>query len=156
MEDSQERRRILVRAANWVGDAIMMTPALHSIRLNFPSARITLLAKPWVMPMFENSPDVDERMVYQAGSRHRGWQGIWRLAGDLRRQALQYGDSLFQNAFEAALLAFAARIPHRIGFTTDGRGLLLTERVRTWRPLKKGHLIDYYLGLLAGAGMRTV
>ncbi len=151
--ESQERRRILVRAANWVGDAIMMTPALHSIRLNFPSARITLLAKPWVMPVFENSPDVDERMVYQAGTRHRGWQGIWRLAGDMRRQRFDTV-ILFQNAFEAALLAFTARIPHRIGFTTDGRGLLLTERVRTWRPLKKGHLIDYYLGLLAGAGMR--
>lgn len=148
----QRAERILIRSANWVGDAVMTTPAVHAIRANFPASHITLLAKPWVAPVFEHNPDIDEIMLYQARGRHSGPVGLWRLAGDMRRRRFELA-ILFQNAFEAALLAFLARIPRRLGFTTDGRTLLLTERIRTWRPLKHGHLVDYYLGLLAGAGM---
>ena len=145
-------RRILIRSANWVGDAIMTTPAMSTIRSNFPGAHITLLAKPWVMPVFSNNPWVDELMVYEAGGRHKGSKGIWRLARDLRKGDFDLA-ILFQNAFEAALIAWMAGIPRRLGFTTDARSLLLTHRVRTWPDLKKGHLVDYYLGLLTGAGM---
>jgi len=145
-------KRILIRSANWVGDAIMTTPAIRAIRRNYPSAHITLLAKPWVAPVFAYNPDIDELMVYQAEGRHGGWAGLWRLAADIRRHRFDLA-ILFQNAFEAALLTFLARIPQRMGFTTDGRTALLTQRIRSWRPLKRRHLIDYYLGLIAGAGM---
>jgi heptosyltransferase-2 len=145
-------QRILIRSANWVGDAVMTTPAIRTIRRNYPSARITLLAKPWVTPVFSHNPDIDEIMIYQTDGRHRGWLGLWRLATDIRRRRFDLA-ILFQNAFEAALLSFLARIPERMGFTTDGRTALLTKRIRTWPPLKRGHLIDYYLGLLSGAGM---
>ncbi|MBI5895274.1 MAG: lipopolysaccharide heptosyltransferase II [Desulfobacterales bacterium] len=144
--------RILIRAANWVGDAIMTTPTIRAIRRNFPSAHITLLAKPWVAPVFNHNPDIDEVMIYKAAGRHGGWKGLLRLAKEMRGCRFDLA-ILFQNAFEAALLSFLAGIPRRMGFTTDGRTALLTERIRTWRPLKRGHLIDYYLGLLSGAGM---
>jgi heptosyltransferase-2 len=148
-------KRIVVRSANWVGDAIMTTPALHTLRYHFPAAHITLLAKPWVIPVFEHNPDVDDIMVFQTGNRHKGHIGLWRLTRDMRRQHFDMA-LLLQNAFEAALLAYLALIPSRVGFTTDGRGLLLTHRIGNWRPLKKGHLVDYYLGLLAGAGIPAV
>ncbi len=147
-------RNIVVRSANWVGDAIMSTPALHAIRRNYPDARITLLAKPWVIPVFEHNPDLDDVMVYQAAERHRGTGGLIRLARDLRARQFDLA-ILFQNAFEAALLAWLAGIPRRLGFTTDARTLLITDRVRSWRRLKRGHLVDYYLGLLSGAGLKN-
>lgn len=147
-------QRILIRSANWVGDAIMTTPAMQTIRKNFPKAHITLLAKSWVMPVFEHNPHVDRLMTYQADGRHHGHLGVWRLARDLKTRRFDLA-IIFQNAFEAALIAWLARIPRRLGFTTDGRGWLLTHRVRSWRALKKGHLVDYYLGLLTGAGLST-
>jgi heptosyltransferase II len=152
LEQMHRIERIMIRAANWVGDAIMTTPAIRAIRRNFPSAHITLLAKPWVAPVFAHNPDIDAVMIYQAAGRHGGLKGLLRLAGDLRSQRFDLA-ILFQNAFEAALLSFLAGIPRRLGFTTDGRTALLTERIRTWRPLKHGHLIDYYLGLISAAGM---
>jgi heptosyltransferase-2 len=145
-------QRILIRSANWVGDAIMTTPAVHTVRRTFPRARITLLTKPWVFPVFENNPDIDELMIYETDGRHAGWVGLWGLAKDLKRRRFDLA-ILLPNAFEVALLAFLARIPKRLGFTTDARTVLLTERIRSWRPLKQGHLIDYYLGLLSGAGL---
>jgi heptosyltransferase-2 len=143
--------RILVRSANWVGDAIMSTPTVRAIRKRFPGARITLLAKPWVMPVFKHNPYIDVLMTYDANGRHRGPAGVYRLSRDVAGERFDLA-ILFQNAFEAALIAWMARIPQRLGFTTDARSLLLTHRVRSWPALKKGHLVDYYLGLIAAAG----
>ncbi len=57
--------KILLRVPNWVGDALLTTPAVHSIKNHFPQARIMVLAKPWVAPVFEASPDVDGMIIYQ-------------------------------------------------------------------------------------------
>ena len=143
---------LLIRSANWIGDAVMTTPTVRAIRKNFPRANITLLAKPWVMPVFECNPYVDTVMPYEANGRHKGLTGFLRLARDLRAQRFDLA-ILFQNAFEAALLTFVARIPRRMGFATDGRACLLTGRLYGYRELKKGHLIDYYLGILDEAGL---
>jgi len=62
---------------------------------------------------------------------------------------------LFPNAFSAALMVFLAGVPQRMGFTTDGRGFLLNLRVPIRPQIKKEHLIDHYLGLIADAGFKT-
>jgi heptosyltransferase II len=146
MNHFSEIDSLLIRSANWVGDAIMSTPAIRAVRQACPKARITLLAKPWVVPVFTNNPHIDRVMIYDVDGRHKGLQGLWRLARDLSKARFD-GALLLQNAFEAAFLAWLAHIPRRIGYTTDGRSLLLTERIRGWRALKSGHLVDYYLGL---------
>ena len=142
---------ILLRSANWVGDAVMTTPAIRAIRKNFPVAHITILAKPWVIPVFQHNPHLDVVMPYEAAGRHKGALGLIHLSRDLRQRDFDLA-ILFQNAFEAALLAFAAGIPRRLGYATDGRTALLTDRLYNFRELKKGHLIDYYLGILGNVG----
>ena len=146
--------RILIRAANWVGDAIMTTPVIRGVRKNYPDAHITVLAKPWVIPVYENNPHVDEIMVYDNTGRHKMGMGTLRLAGDIRKLKFDLA-ILMQNAFEAALLAFLAGIPERVGYNTDGRSLLLNRCVRLDPALKRGHLIDYYIGLLKGSTLKV-
>jgi heptosyltransferase-2 len=58
-----------------------------------------------------------------------------------------------QNAIEAALIAFLAGIPTRIGFDTDARRLLLTHPVRCTPAIKSIHQTGYYLKMLEGAGL---
>ncbi len=151
---SDKIENILLRSANWVGDAVMTTPAIRGVRQNFPGAKISILAKPWVAPVFSNNKHVDQILLYDTEGRHNGWTGLLRLARDLKRYHFDAA-VLFQNAFEAALLTFLAGIPRRIGYCTDGRSILLTDRVRGHRELKTGHQIDYYLGILNGAGLIT-
>jgi heptosyltransferase-2 len=145
-------QRLLVRATNWIGDAVMTTPAIRSIRRAFPGARITLLAKPWVVPIFAHSPHLDRCLVYDVQGRHRGIAGRWRLVRDLRAGRFQAA-ILLQNAFEAALITAAAGIPVRIGFDTDGRRLLLTHPLRRPPGIRKRHQTEYYLAILAGIGL---
>jgi len=116
---------LLVRATNWLGDAVMTTPALAGLREALPEARIVLLARPLAAELFRHHPDVDEVMVYERPGRHEGALGRLRLAGELRRRRFD-GALLLQNAFDAAMIAFLGRIPERAGYPTDARRFLLT------------------------------
>jgi len=152
LKEHKAIKRLLIRSTNWVGDAIMTTPAVRAIRQNFPDAQIEMLAKPWVAPVFAHSPHVDRVVVYDANGRHKGIGGVLRLAGDLR--ASRYDAAiLLQNAIEAAIIAFLARIPRRIGFDTDARRLLLTHPVHRTKAIKSIHQTGYYLKILEGAGL---
>jgi heptosyltransferase-2 len=145
-------QRLLIRSTNWIGDAVMTTPAVRAIRKRFPDTHISLLAKPWVAPVFENSEHIDRLLIYDDKGRHKGILGKFRLARDLKEYHFDAA-ILLQNAFEAALIAFLAGIPLRIGYNTDVRQLLLTHVVSCTTEIKKKHQTDYYLNIIRGIGM---
>ena len=148
MADRREVRKILVRAVNWLGDAVMTTPALGAIRASFPNAHITLLANPLVARMFTPHEAVDQVVVYDKQGVHAGLAGRLKLAAQLRGGGFDLA-ILLQNAFDAALIAWLARIPRRIGYKSDGRGLLLTRGVAVTAAARQLHHVDYYLTMLA-------
>ncbi len=143
---------IVIRTPNWVGDAVMSTPFIRAVRKNFPHADITLLAKPWVSPVYEQNPHITRILCYEASGRHSGTWGKVCLAKDLRRGHFDLA-LLLQNAFEAALITWMAGIPARLGFDTDVRAMLLTHPIHRYKSFKKRHQIDYYLEILKGAGL---
>ena len=132
----------------------MSLPTIRAIRRNFPDAEISILAKPWVSPLFDNNPDIDHILLYDSVKRHGGLFGKPRLSKDLREKRFDLA-ILMQNAFEAALITWMAGIPNRLGYNTDARTLLLTHPVKRNPEYKKIHQIDYYLGILEGASLKT-
>jgi heptosyltransferase-2 len=148
-------RKILVWAANWVGDAVMSLPALEALRARFPKTEIVLLAKPWVSELYWYHPAVSRQIVYHAEGEHGGPRGFWRLVRELRAERFDAA-ILFQNAFHAAWMAWWARVPVRIGYARDGRSTLLAPRsavVELPPPAAYGHHVYYYLNLLFRAGL---
>jgi heptosyltransferase-2 len=131
----------------------MTTPAIRAIRKQFPNTHVSLLAKPWVVPVFENSEHIDRLLIYDDKGRHQGILGKFRLARDLKKYHFD-ATILLQNAFEAALITFLAGIPLRIGYNTDVRQLLLTHTVSCTDEIKKKHQTDYYLNIIRGIGMK--
>src|SRR6202011_4916110 len=111
--------KILVRATNWVGDAVMSIPALRAIRGRWPNAEIVILARPWVADLYRGQGYADRILVYENKSKHKGFLGQERLVGALRREKFDVA-VLFPNAFDAAWIAWRARIPERIGYARDG------------------------------------
>src|SRR5512134_1537543 len=89
---------MLVRAVNWLGDAVMTTPALAAVRAAYPHSKIALAAKPLVAELFLHHPDIDDILVYDKDGRHAGAAGLLRMAGELRRRGFDAA-ILFQNAF---------------------------------------------------------
>ena len=148
-------RKILVRAVNWVGDAVMTLPALDALGENFPTAEIIVLAKPWVAPVYADHPAVSRVMIYRKGQGALSGLGeVVSTIVKLRRERFQMA-VLFQNAFEAAFLAWAAGIPRRLGYDRDGRSLLLTDRFPKSVYSPGAHQVEYYLSLLRAAGWRA-
>lgn len=145
--------KILVRATNWVGDAVMSLPALHALREQFPRAHIAILAKPWVADLYGREPFCSEVIPYDPGKGWAGWRERWRIAQRLRRREFDCA-ILLQNAFESALIAYLARIPVRIGYNRDARGPLLTKAVAVPKAGEIApHQRFYYLELLKRAGI---
>lgn len=137
---------ILVRATNWLGDAVLSLPALRAVRERFPQAGLTVLARPQVADVYRREPSCDRVMVAEKGHRRR-------LARRLREEGFDCA-ILLPNSFDAALVAWLARIPRRIGYARDGRRLLLTDAVAAPRPGEIApHERFYYLELLRRAGI---
>ncbi|WP_031495310.1 glycosyltransferase family 9 protein [Bryobacter aggregatus] len=139
--------RILVRATNWLGDAIMCLPAMEALRAAHPSAKITVLGLPWLRDLYGGESFCDEVIAYPTERGLKNLKGKRRLALALRGHfdvAI-----LMQNAFEAAAFAYAAGVPQRVGYDRDGRGWLLTDAIEL--PVI-GHERFYYLELLRRSG----
>ncbi|HIJ78189.1 MAG: lipopolysaccharide heptosyltransferase II [Desulfobulbaceae bacterium] len=144
--------KILIRSTNWIGDAVMTTPAVRTIRQNFPDAEITVLAYPWVADIFLASPHVDKVMLYHKNTLHHGLGGLWRLSREIAAKHFDLA-ILLQNAFEAALLVKLAGIPVRAGYKRDGRSLLLSHGVKIKKSIRGKHHVYYYQGLMRDLGL---
>ena len=149
---NETAKNILVRGPNWLGDAVMCEPALRGLRLIAPDAVISLLVKPAVAELFTGHPAIDHLVLYEDKGRHAGLSGKWALAGELRKLNFDLA-VLFQNAFEAALLAFIAGVSRRYGYATDGRSFLLSEPVAVPDRRVPTHQVQYYWNLLRPMGL---
>ena len=144
--------KILIRATNWVGDAIMALPALRAVREKFGEAHISVLARPYVLDIYRDQEIADELIAYDWTSEHKGIRGQAKLVGQLREQKFDTA-LLMQNAFDAAWLARRAKIPKRIGYARDGRSFLLTQAIPVPRHGEiPAHEKFYYLELIRRAG----
>lgn len=146
--------RILVRSQNWIGDVVIATASFRCIRRSFPDASISVVAKPWVIPILAHNPHIDEIIEYDGKGVHKGTPGMLRLTRYLRTRQFK-GAILLQRAFEAALIAFLARIPQRMGYTTDARGFLLTHKARAAKEEFNIPRLEHDLRLLEGFGLKV-
>src|SRR4028118_2155712 len=142
---SQRIERVVVRGANWVGDAVMTVSALRELRRVLPGAHLTLATRPWAQGIFAGTGIVDEPLLID--DTRRGLRATLRQITEWRARRFDLA-LLFPNAFEPAFIAAAARVPLRVGYATDGRGFLLTHPLAppAWRS--EQHEVFYYLNLV--------
>lgn len=136
--------RIVVRGANWVGDAVMTIPALRQVRRLFPEAKITLATRSWAKGLFSGADFIDDLLVHEGS----GLRSAVHQVREWRKRNFDLA-VLLPNSLETALVASLARVPLRIGYATDGRQSLLTHPlpVPDWRATK--HEVFYYLNIVA-------
>ena len=145
--------KILIRATNWLGDAVMSLPAIRAVRDGFPGASISVLAKPWVAALYERERAIDRILPIEGSSGARDWVEKLKLAGKLRRERFDLA-ILLPNSFESAAILRLAGAKRIIGYARDGRSPLLTDAIPVPR---KGEIPQherfYYLELLRRAGL---
>jgi len=115
-------RRILVRGVNWLGDAVMTTPALQRLRAALPDAHITLLTHQKLADLWQHHPSLDAIITFAPS------EGLRSVARRLR--AGDYHSALvLPNSPRSALEVWLAGIPQRIGYHRRWRNWLLTRIV---------------------------
>ena len=145
-------KNILIRGVNWIGDGIMTLPALSAVRRAMPETRISLLVKPWVSPLFEHNPNINEIILYS--DEYNKILGKLKLSWNLHKKKF-CSAILLQNAFDAAFITFLAGIRERCGYRRDGRGFMLTKAISVTNNDRKIHHIRYYLNLLEQLGINA-
>lgn len=146
-------KRILIRATNWVGDAVMSLPALHAMRSAFSEDHIAILARPWVVDLYAREAVCDRVIPYTPAPGRGDLAAKWKAARALRKEQFDLA-LLLPNSFESAAIARLAGIPRIVGYNRDGRGFLLSDAVQV--PEIHRHERFYYLELLKRAKLISV
>lgn len=142
--------RVVVIAPNWLGDAVLALPAIADIRRHFAGARLTLAARPSVVPLFSMVRGVDDSITLPGGGGVRAVFGWQEDARALRGKAFEIA-ILLPNSFATALIVNNAAIPERWGFATDWRGRMLTRGIP--KPKAMTHQSEYYQALTTALGI---
>lgn len=144
---------IAVFLPNWVGDAVMATPAVRALRRQFPQARLLGVLRPYVAGVLEGAPWLDGQILLDStGGWHQRWPAV---AARLRRERIDLA-VLFPNSFRTALISWLGRCRRRVGYARYGRGYLLTDRLQPERDqqrrLRPSPVIDAYNRLAERVG----
>jgi len=154
MKSDWHPQRIAVRCPNWVGDLVMCTPALRSIRRRFPGARITVLVKPSLRQVIEELPFFDEIIEYEPKGRDRGLKNYFQFIRKLKQRRFDLG-IIMPHSFSSALVFFLARLSERVGYNRNVRGWMLTRRVAPFTERGKivpVNMVGLYLEMVKTIG----
>jgi len=136
---------LVIRAPNWLGDAVMALPALAAVRAALPDTKITIAAISAVAPVFDEDTSAAPDAVLTIPDRRRETA---ILASGKFDAAL-----LLTNSFRSAWTTKRAGIPDRWGYAANLRGSLLTRPVS--RPRERLHQSKYYTTLVGGLGFEV-
>ena len=119
-------RNILVIDLAHIGDVVLTTPCLRSLRAACPEARITMLTTPTAAPIAQLIPYVDTVMTYDKHGTQRGLRGMLRMGRQLRSEHFDAAFCL-NFALRGAVITWLAGIPVRVGYDAQHAGLFLSH-----------------------------
>ncbi|MCH2187977.1 glycosyltransferase family 9 protein [Myxococcota bacterium] len=148
--------KVLVRAPNWLGDLVMVTPALRILRARCPNARIVVWVRSGLEAVLSGSSDVDE--VRSLPESSAPWRDLRRSVRSVRESGpYDLGLCLPDSFSSAALMRLAGGRP-LVGYTNAARRLLLDEPIPVEMGGAEGRRApreDRVQGLLKVLGMSS-
>jgi heptosyltransferase-2 len=143
--------RILVRGTNWLGDAVMTTPALIRLREKFPNAHITLLTPEKLRDLWLAHPAVNEIISLAPG------ENVFSVGQKLRAGNFDLA-LVLPNSPRSAIEVWLAGIPQRIGCARPWRNWFLTQIVapRADAVKMRKRSVGEINSLISGTGFQPV
>jgi heptosyltransferase-2 len=151
-------KKILVMRYRFIGDTVLTIPFLRNLRRAEPNAYIVWMVAPRSSDVVKDVPYVDELIYWDpvtihadSTGGHRTWSSKLRFIRELRARRF---DKIYvlKRSLSSAVLAWLSAAPERIGFATEGRGVLLTKRV----PYRHDrHEVLNFLAVLQADGIQV-
>lgn len=146
-------RNILVINLAFIGDIILVTPAIRALHDRFPDARITMLTVPLTECVARMNPYVDDVLVYDKKGRNKGVLGMLRIARHLR--TYRFDLAICMNfAPRGAAVAWLARIPNRFGYDAQNGRFFLTKTAPASRLVPQ-HEVENQLDFMRALGFQS-
>jgi heptosyltransferase-2 len=136
-------KRLVIRAPNWLGDAVMALPAMAAVRAAYPDAHLAVAAVPSIAPLFAERTSAAQNSVVVLQDHAAEITALGAGGFD--------ATLLLPNSFRSAWSAYRAAISERWGYGASGRRVLLTRAVP--RPRGRVHQSEYYIKLVEGLGI---
>ncbi len=119
---SGSAENIVVRGVNWLGDAVMTTPALLRLREAKPNARITILTPEKLTGLWKHHPAINDVIAFTKD------ESAWHIGRRLRWGNFTHG-IIFPNSPRSAIELWLGSVPNRIGYSRPWRNFFLTQAV---------------------------
>lgn len=139
--------KILVRLPTWLGDAVMASPFLATLRAHFADAQFCFVGSNVAIALFARDFPHARFVLDNTKQQKVRLLAILHLAKELGRFDIAF---TLQNNFLSALLLFLTHSPVRIGFTNEMRSFLLTDSLPKQQNL---HQVQRYYELLRPLGI---
>ena len=136
---------LIMHTGGWIGDMILLTPALRELKEKFPDCKMSMLLLPLVRELMERNPYLDEIIVYDKRDTQKGFRQMRDMASFIKSKQFDTAIILHPNSVKSAVLAYMAGIPERIGFKLTGNGFFLTTKVNRRRDI---HEVERYLDII--------
>ena len=153
-----DSKKILVMRYRFIGDTVLTIPFLRNLRRAEPLAHIAWMVAPGSSDVVKGIPYVNEMIYWDPVTIHADSRGSHRTVSakiaflkDLRHH---HFDKVYvlKRSLSSAVIAWLSGAPKRIGFDTEGRGLLLTKKV----PYRNDrHEVKNYLEVLKADGIKV-
>ena len=148
-----EFKKILVMRTDRIGDVVLSTPFLASLRSHYPQAHISFMVRPYVYDLVRNNPHVNEILLYDKDKKHKGLFSSFFYATFLKRKKF---DLVFvlHPTLRVHLLSYLARIPMRVGYSKKGGEYFLNYTIEDEKHEGIKHEYEYNFDLLDAARIR--
>ena len=144
--DANPTPRILVtQTGGWIGDMVLLTPALRALKCAYPQSHLALMLRPLVANFMEACPYLDEVVIDTKGQGGGRAKSLLQIVKQIRRGRFDLAVVLHPTSLRNALIPFLARVPLRIGSNVSGRGILLSQSCSDDTNL---HEVSRYLRVL--------
>lgn len=156
MSPDNVQKRILVLRYRFIGDTILTVPFMRNLRRAEPDAYIAWVVAPGSTDVVHGIPYVDEFIYWDPATSYADCRGAHRtffakLAFIRELRAKKFNKVyVLKRSFSSAIMALLSGASQRIGFNTEGRGFLLTKRVRYRHDQ---HEVNNFLDVLRADGV---
>ncbi|MBT5873959.1 MAG: glycosyltransferase family 9 protein [Candidatus Latescibacteria bacterium] len=134
---------VLIIQTAFIGDVVLVTPLIQAAKDLLAADLVSVLVRPSTAELLYNNPSVDEIIPYDKNQKQKGLSDLMAMSGRLSGGDFDVA-FIPHRSFRSALLAWLARIPQRVGFSSSGGRWLLTRTV----PYESVHEVDRNLSLL--------
>ncbi len=130
--------KIFIEIPTWLGDAVMVTPAIENIVTTYPKAKLTIFGSFVSTKLFLHHPNVDKIIIDDSKKEGNRYKNLFKLAKSVGRVDLALS---FRKNFTTKYLLFFIKSKQKFRYKR------LDKELKTHQVIRYNDFINYRLGL---------